>query len=1197
LNALSLAWRGPLAVGALAFAWRKLGRLRIAVAAIALAALAIDAVSPRLVDATAAARRLREAIRHVQASLGRAAGAAELQGVLVPGGAEARPELPFEALTTLADRLPGAFDSVVLVDERAAPVAWVGTHPTLPLRLRLLGERTVVGEAGYSAVWLWWREPLYDAGRPHGALLVGLATPEVGARRLLGVWAGRAGVLLPRLEGGADVQGPAGERLFGVDSAPAAPVFWSAPGGASALAALAMLVAGAVSLPIGLAGLLPIAVGAGPSLGVGWLLALTAAALAWALGKLPPTGWARVVAVAALASAAVGLFEVGRTLAIPLAPHGLLWPGVLPLAVLWGLTGAVRAAPGPSRANGWLMALAWLVAAVALARAEIGLLVVGVALAVAWGRTRRGVALAALVASLIIVVSQDALERDTLVADVDATMERLDNVETEARAFLGALPQSGLVELATLSSREQLVVLGRLARWFNLDRALPGCSLVVVSPDGYSLATWGEVAPPHEPARVLARRPLADGGWMEVTAPPEPHEALAALSQALDHGPAAVFGRSGAPVARGATFRPLSSDLVGRALAGGESWGTVGVGERDLPTYLRSWGDVVVAVPWVRRPLPETLLLLTALSLWGALPFTLPRWREGWHQWWNARRSLTGRLRALAVAIVMVPLMLLGYLLPRQWSRQTRQNRLDLARIVSEPLARPGWEHDLGWLIRELGGVVTVYRAGVMVLSTHPDEVVRGEVPWLAPRDSYVRAVRGWFEPLVEGERETRVFTAVPDADVPTVVAVTGLRQATAMAGSTPVEWFVVTGVVGLLLALAAARWLGDRIARPLRHLLEAAGRLERGETVERIEGPADDEVEVLASAFETMARTVRGREEELRRERDLLGEVLGTLSAAVAVWRIADGSFELLNPSAEELLRSGRSLDALVARFGAPFAALRAAAGEERRASGILRPLRGEDALWRATVVPLTGARALLVMEDLSDVARAERLASLAELARIVAHEVKNPLTPIRLWAEELQAALDRGPEAVAAVAEVAAEQILGRVRHLHDVAQGFSNLVALERWEPEEVSLADLARDVGAEYAVLGQRAIAIETRVSGDTRVEADPGWLRRALRHLLENSVRAIGHGAGTITIEVDAVENGVELAVSDTGGGVAEEHLPRLFEPHFSTTTDGSGLGLAVVDRVVRRAGGRVYARNVAGGLEVRLHLPASPRRS
>jgi two-component system nitrogen regulation sensor histidine kinase NtrY len=452
--------------------------------------------------------------------------------------------------------------------------------------------------------------------------------------------------------------------------------------------------------------------------------------------------------------------------------------------------------------------------------------------------------------------------------------------------------------------------------------------------------------------------------------------------------------------------------------------------------------------------------------------------------------------------------------------------------------------------------------------------------------------VRGWQEPVVLAGEETSVFAPMRGEE-PVVIGVVGMRLQALGRSPSPGEWFLVTGVLAMVLALTTAERLGQRLGRPLRRLVGAAHRLERGEPFSGLETGGDEDVRALGRAFETMAHEVQRREEELRRERDLLERVLGTLSAAVVV-ADDEGRVELANPAARHLLGRDEVLEGFFRRFSAEAWSMiaRAAAGETVEET--VHPTASPEALWRVTVLPLprSAGRVLLVMEDLSELARAERLSSFAELARIAAHEVKNPLTPIRLWAEELRAALVRGPDQVAAVARVAAEQILERVEHLREVAQGFSNLVALEHWEPEAIPLLKLSREVAAEYEVLRARGVAV--RVLGEeAAIVADAQWIRRALRHLLENSARVMAGRDGEIVVAVRRLQAQVVLSVRDTGGGVASELLGRLFEPHFSTTSEGSGLGLAVVQRVAARAGGRVEAANVDGGLEVRLLFPPS----
>ena len=515
---------------------------------------------------------------------------------------------------------------------------------------------------------------------------------------------------------------------------------------------------------------------------------------------------------------------------------------------------------------------------------------------------------------------------------------------------------------------------------------------------------------------------------------------------------------------------------------------------------------------------------------------------------------------------------------------------------MSQPLGITGIDEQIPWLVRDMGATLAVYREGRLIWCSRPDQVATGEVPSLAPEEAFVRAVRGWREPLVTGDGRVSVFAPLASVPAPEVGAILGLQVGKGLQASTPQEWFVITGVWAAALALAMAERVGRRLARPLEHLVRATHRLERGESVTGLLAQGDEEFVALTRAFQTMADTVQRREDDVRRERDLLERVLGTLSAAVVVVDAGNGS-ELANASARRLLGDSEQVTVLRRRFGPAVDDMLARAAAGKTVVETVRPPAAAEALWQITVMPLAGmdGRRLVVMEDLSEVARAERLSSLAELARIVAHEVKNPLTPIRLWAEELQAALEVGAPRVVEIARTAAEQILGRVAHLRDVAQGFSNLVALEHWERQPLALGPLAQRVAGEYEVAAHRGVAMRLRLSGAGRITADPSWVERAIRHLLDNSLRAIGTGPGEVWLEIDDAGGEVVLRVRDTGGGVPEGNLHRLFEPHFSTTSEGSGLGLAVVRRVMERAGGRAEARNVEGGLEVALVFPDAGR--
>ncbi|MBZ5589887.1 MAG: PAS domain-containing protein [Acidobacteriia bacterium] len=1181
-----------MALLALAFAWRRLAWRAPLVAVFALAGLVMDVFIPAMRTPGEFSARANARSLLVQRRLAALADDAHLHRLLNPGGGEAEPEAPFPLIESAWRSLPIRVDVLVVLDEHGLPVGWAGPSARLPVHLRPLGERTVAAEPGIGSVWLWWRESVFESGRPLGSILGGVELPESGARSILGVWAGRAAVAAAVLEGSNPdlARGPAPSLSFELRRAQAVP--WSAPG----LAVLATLLVLAVGNSRAVAAVGAVSLVLFLLLGWldrGWWLVGAVVAGALAVSSLPRTWFLRAggaAAIGCLAWALPGLFDL---LEIDPLPESLLWLGVLQWVLVAALAAVVRGVGGGSVAISWPIRVAsWLTFGAGVAMADATLLGVGAAAITLFGLPGRGLVLPAIVAAGLIVGGDDAARKVGLVATTEATLARLDKVEAPARATLNQLPEEALVRMVRLDQGERLVVLGRLASWLGLAQVLPGTSLVLTDPAGERAGSWGEAPLAAEGVpREMASRTLRNGWQVAILSPPAPSDLLAGLGAAGVEVPVAVFDRSGAPKSRGGTFRPLSPAVVGKALAHGRSWGDVGVGQREFKAYLRAHNDTIVVVPWVRPPVPVAALMIAALTLWGLFPLSVWEVRQRWLRWWAERRTFGGRMRVLSVAAAVLPLLLLGQLLPRQWDRQQRRARQDLARAVSQMLATERWEEGTAWLIRELGGSVAVYRSGELVSSTRPDLAAVGTIPWLPPSEAYVRSVRGWREPLVvvDGE-ETGVFAPMGGGEA-IVVGVVGLRLQALGRSPSPREWFFITSILAMLVALGLAERLGQRVGRPLRRLVGAAHRLERGEPVAGLDTGGDEDVEALGRAFTAMAREVHRREEELRRGRDLLETVLGTLSAAVMVVD-SDGSVSLANSAAERLLAGERTIVGFASHLSPEISELMGRAAKGARTDGTVHPVTSPEALWRVTALPLPAmpGRVLGVIEDLSEFARAERLSSLAELARIAAHEVKNPLTPIRLWAEELRAALSRGPDAVVAVAQVAAQQILERVEHLREVAQGFSNLASLEHWEPQPVALKALAREVVAEYEVLRKRGVAIRL-VGDEAEIVADSQWIRRALRHLLENSARVLADRAGEIVVSVVPLDRQVVLSVRDTGGGVANEVLARLFEPRFSTTNEGSGLGLAVVHRVAERAGGTAEARNVGGGLEVRLVFP------
>jgi signal transduction histidine kinase len=222
----------------------------------------------------------------------------------------------------------------------------------------------------------------------------------------------------------------------------------------------------------------------------------------------------------------------------------------------------------------------------------------------------------------------------------------------------------------------------------------------------------------------------------------------------------------------------------------------------------------------------------------------------------------------------------------------------------------------------------------------------------------------------------------------------------------------------------------------------------------------------------------------------------------------------------------------------------------------------------------------------------RTHRLEAWAEMARQVAHEIKNPLTPIQLSAEHLlRVHADRG-EPMGPVLEGCVASILGQVRLLRQISAEFSSFASSPTAIPAPVDLPELVAEVIDPYRTGLAGRIEIVNRVAPPLPpVFVDRTLLARALVNIVENSLHAMP-GAGRLTIDAAADGTRVTVDVQDSGAGMDEDALARAFEPYFSTKTTGTGLGLPIAKRNIELNGGSVEVQSRRGdGTRVRVHLP------
>jgi PAS domain S-box-containing protein len=429
---------------------------------------------------------------------------------------------------------------------------------------------------------------------------------------------------------------------------------------------------------------------------------------------------------------------------------------------------------------------------------------------------------------------------------------------------------------------------------------------------------------------------------------------------------------------------------------------------------------------------------------------------------------------------------------------------------------------------------------------------------------------------------------------------------------------FGLTLTLAMLLTLfssiALAFLLSERLSAPLSALAEATRAIAKGDYSRLNPVKSRDEFGVLTQSFNTMTRQIADateamerNQQQLERAKTYLESILSNLTSGVLTF---DERFYLktVNASAYEILGvpAGSFHGVKLPEWSAHLSAvspltemvLRQFAGasdkqweqqmEYRRAEGGARTL-----LVRGTRLGTRGETGyVVVFDDITHLAQAQRDAAWGEVARRLAHEIKNPLTPIQLSAERLQHKLMHTlPQNDADMLKRATGTIVSQVTALKGMVDDFSQYARARRMSAEAVSLNDLVREVLVLYESMG---VPIEPRLAENLpTVPADAALLRQVLHNLIQNAIDALaGADQPHIVVTSELSGDSVQLSVSDNGSGIAEGVIGRIFEPYVTTKPKGTGLGLAIVKKIVDEHHGRIHVENVKPhGAYVSILLP------
>ncbi|MBI5041803.1 MAG: HAMP domain-containing protein [Gammaproteobacteria bacterium] len=427
---------------------------------------------------------------------------------------------------------------------------------------------------------------------------------------------------------------------------------------------------------------------------------------------------------------------------------------------------------------------------------------------------------------------------------------------------------------------------------------------------------------------------------------------------------------------------------------------------------------------------------------------------------------------------------------------------------------------------------------------------------------------------------------------------------------------YTLTLSLVLLLSLLSAVWgafyAARRLVAPIRDLAEGTRAVADGDYSQQLPVTGHDELGFLVQSFNVMTRRLAYTRDEADRsqqqvegQRTYLAALLANISSGVIslapdlrVRMLNDASAQILGLGAEECTET--ALEALAQQHHVLQPLVDTVLEQQRQNSAqwtaeiTLFGSRGRQVLiCRATTLPgddIHPGGLVLVLDDITALIQAQRDAAWGEVARRLAHEIKNPLTPIQLSAERLRRKfLDRMTPEDAEILDRSTHTIVQQVETMKEMVNAFSEYARAPQIQLQVLDLNRLVREVLDLYrGGRGHPAITAELDPAAP-RVEADTGRLRQLLHNLIKNAQEALADTAEarirvTTRVICSADEQPyVELAVQDNGAGFSAEMLAKLFEPYVTTKTKGTGLGLAIVKKIVEEHGGIIQAENAPEG--------------
>jgi two-component system nitrogen regulation sensor histidine kinase NtrY len=493
------------------------------------------------------------------------------------------------------------------------------------------------------------------------------------------------------------------------------------------------------------------------------------------------------------------------------------------------------------------------------------------------------------------------------------------------------------------------------------------------------------------------------------------------------------------------------------------------------------------------------------------------------------------------------------------------------------------------------------------ILPMGTGEMIRRGVSFSIPEVGNILVVAGKFLPQNYSQRMKNIVSYVQR-----------YRQLKIQRNPVKTSYFLLLAFVTLLIIFAAS-WIGIHLAKgitvPIEKMAQATKEVSKGNLRVRVEDPASDELGILIDSFNQMIadlgesqQSIALKTSELAEGKKYIETILDNITTGV-ITLDAGEIITTINPSARSMLKLeespliGKNINEVLSdpKYTEIVKAIKAGENDNLKIidKEIAIQFDGQNVMVALTVSPLKQANdeisgKIAVFDNLTQLIKAQRIAAWKEVAQRVAHEIKNPLTPIQLSAERIIKNLVRSGDNNTIIQE-GANTIVQEARTIKALVDEFSNFARLPNVHLGSADIHDIIEQAISLYIGIFS-SIKFETRFSADvpSPVQIDPDQMKRVFMNIIDNAIDAMDNkGRITINTFYDQKKKKVKIEILDQGPGVNVDDKAKIFLPDYSTKKKGTGLGLAIVSQIIAEHHGSIDVENAgSGGAKFIIQIPA-----